>query len=264
MNESGSPRQGLSRRRSDGEGSPSVGLRRGFYFFILSAVGAVFCSLHAISLVVSSNALDSGVSDIAAMTAVTGQLEDYERQLSSLRTQFAEFEEDLEQVANETQISLLQSRLAKIKQSLGQASASKAKEQPSQLEEVSISKSKELPSQPEQVSVSKAEDQPSQVSVSEEIASDYSSDISRLLKGEEGEDESFSACLLIMDDNHRLSEWIAYHYFAMPLRHLVVTVDPRSRTSPVKILDRWRPLMNITVWGDADFNFRSNKLPSEN
>jgi hypothetical protein len=31
-------------------------------------------------------------------------------------------------------------------------------------------------------------------------------------KAEAGEDETFSACLLIMDDNHRLSEWISYHY----------------------------------------------------
>jgi hypothetical protein len=194
--------------------------------------------------VVSRNVLDS-VSDVAVMTAATGQLKDYENQLSSLRTQFAKFEKDIEQVANETQISLLQSRLAKIEESLGQVSALKAKEQSSQLDQVSIS-------------MSKAEDQPSQLSVSEETAPDFISYYSRLLKGEEGEDESFSACLLIMDDNHRLIEWIAYHYFAMPLKFLVVTVDPRSRTSPVKILDRWRPLMNITLWGDADFDFGVN------
>jgi hypothetical protein len=244
MDESDSPRQGLSRRRNDGEGSTSVVFRRMFNIIILGAVGIALCSMYSNSLAVSRNALDNGVSDVAVMAAVTGQLQDYENQLSSLRTQFAKFEEDLEQVANETQVSLLQSRLAKIEQ---------------RLEEVSISKFKDLPSQTVQVSsVSKAEDQPSQVSVSEETASDYTSDISRLLKGEGGEDESFSACLLIMDDNHRLSEWIAYHYFAMPLRHLVVTVDPRSRTSPAKILDRWRPLMNITVWGDADFSFDAN------
>jgi hypothetical protein len=71
--------------------------------------------------------------------------------------------------------------------------------------------------------------QPSQVSVPEETAPDYIRVISRLRNGEEGEDKSFSACLLIMDDNHRLSEWIAYHHFALPLRHLVVTVDPRNR-----------------------------------
>lgn len=65
--------------------------------------------------------------------------------------------------------------------------------------------------------------------------------------------ESFSACLLIMDDNHRLSEWIAYHYFAMPLRYLVVAVDPHSLTSPSHILNRWRSRMTIIQWTDGNF-----------
>lgn len=197
-----------------------------FNLILLGGVGIVLRSLYSNSLVITRSVLDSEVSDVAIMAAVTGQMKDYENQLSSLRTQFAKFEKDLEQVANETQISLLQSRLTKIEQNLEQ--------------------------------VSKAKEQSSHLSVPEETAPDFSSDFSRVLKAEEGEDESFSACLLIMDDNHRLSEWIAYHYFAMPLRHLVVTVDPRSRTSPVKILDRWRPLMNITLWSDADFNFNAN------
>jgi small-conductance mechanosensitive channel len=109
--------------------------------------------------VVSKDALDNGVSDVAVMAAVTGQLKDRGNQLLSLRTQFAKFEEVLEHFANnnETQISLLQSRLVKSEQSLGQVSAPKAKELPSQLEEVSISKLEVLPSQPEQVSVSNAE-----------------------------------------------------------------------------------------------------------
>jgi len=66
-------------------------------------------------------------------------------------------------------------------------------------------------------------------------------------------EESFSACLLVMDDNHRLSEWIAYHYHVMPLRYLVVAVDPHSRTSPKAFLDRWRPFMEIDEWTDTDF-----------
>lgn len=65
--------------------------------------------------------------------------------------------------------------------------------------------------------------------------------------------ESFSACLLIMDDNHRLSEWIAYHYFAMPLRYLVVAVDPHSLTSPSHIFNRWRSRMTIVQWTDGNF-----------
>jgi hypothetical protein len=57
-----------------------------------------------------------------------------------------------------------------------------------------------------------------------------------------------------MDDNHRLSEWIAYHYFAMPSTARVVTtlIHLRSRTSR-KGLDRWRPVLidNITLYVEA-------------
>jgi hypothetical protein len=68
-------------------------------------------------------------------------------------------------------------------------------------------------------------------------------------------DNTFAACLLIMDDNHVLIEWLAYHYDMLPLRRLIVAVDPASQTSPSKILDRYRDraLMNITEWGDDDF-----------
>lgn len=66
---------------------------------------------------------------------------------------------------------------------------------------------------------------------------------------------TFSACLLIKDDNAILSEWIAYHYHTMNLRHLIVAVDPNSVESPEKILHRWRRLtdMNVSEWSDADF-----------
>ena len=66
--------------------------------------------------------------------------------------------------------------------------------------------------------------------------------------------DSFSACLLIMDDNHYLIEWIAYHYTTLPLRRLIVAVDPRSKTSPQPVLDRWNGRINITLWEDHDYN----------
>jgi hypothetical protein len=44
---------------------------------------------------------------------------------------------------------------------------------------------------------------------------------------------TFSACLLIKDDNDILSEWIAYHYHVLKMRRLVVAVDPLSIESPV-------------------------------
>ena len=69
--------------------------------------------------------------------------------------------------------------------------------------------------------------------------------------------ESFAACLLIMDDNHYLVEWLAYHYQFMPLRRLIVAVDPKSNTSPADILNRYssRGLIDISIWNDSDFFF---------
>jgi hypothetical protein len=66
---------------------------------------------------------------------------------------------------------------------------------------------------------------------------------------------TFAACLLVMDDNAILPEFLAYHYLRLPLRKLIVAVDPRSETSPVEILNRYtsRGLMDITVWNDDDF-----------
>lgn len=68
--------------------------------------------------------------------------------------------------------------------------------------------------------------------------------------------ESFAACLLVMDDNHFLIEWLAYHYHVLPLRNLIVAVDPRSQTSPQSILERWQDKtdLNVTVWWkDSDY-----------
>jgi hypothetical protein len=55
-----------------------------------------------------------------------------------------------------------------------------------------------------------------------------------------------------MDDNHRMTEWIAYHYFALPLRHLVIAADPHSSTE-LHIEPEWYSLMKITVWNDENF-----------
>jgi len=68
---------------------------------------------------------------------------------------------------------------------------------------------------------------------------------------------NFSACLLIKDDNQILPEWIAYHYTVLPLRHLIVAVDPFSLTSPEPILDKFRELgMDIELWRDEDYLYR--------
>ena len=58
------------------------------------------------------------------------------------------------------------------------------------------------------------------------------------------DNDSFSACILWMDDNHRLEEWLAYHYYLMKLRYVVINIDPWSKTSPQSIIDRWNDAEN--------------------
>jgi hypothetical protein len=65
---------------------------------------------------------------------------------------------------------------------------------------------------------------------------------------------TFSACLLVMDDNPRLAEWLAYHYHVLPLRHVIVASDPRSQTNATFLFNRWRRQgMVVHEWHDADF-----------
>jgi hypothetical protein len=63
---------------------------------------------------------------------------------------------------------------------------------------------------------------------------------------------TFSACLLIKDDNEILNEWLAYHYHTTNMRHLIVGIDPTSSQSPSKILQKWRLLtdMEVLEWTD--------------
>lgn len=77
---------------------------------------------------------------------------------------------------------------------------------------------------------------------------------------------TFSACLLVADDNHYLMEWIAFHYHTLPLRYLVVASDPRARTRPDLVLNRWRDYLTILQWDDPDFMPKHwlNRIPAEN
>lgn len=76
--------------------------------------------------------------------------------------------------------------------------------------------------------------------------------------------KGIGACLIIMDDNHILPEWLAYHYQRLPLRRLIVGVDPKSKTSPTPTFDRYRKynLMNITEWKNDVFYPLEMKNPS--
>ena len=69
--------------------------------------------------------------------------------------------------------------------------------------------------------------------------------------------DGMAACLLIKDDNHLLIEWIAYHYLVLPLKYLVIAVDPDSFTSPLAIINRWNNSkdldIEIMLWNDEDY-----------
>jgi hypothetical protein len=81
---------------------------------------------------------------------------------------------------------------------------------------------------------------------------DRSSDVREALNANDRH-QSLASCLMVMDDNHRLSEWLAYHYFVMKLRYLVILPDPASRIWPGPVLDKWRKYITIVEWKDNDF-----------
>jgi hypothetical protein len=76
----------------------------------------------------------------------------------------------------------------------------------------------------------------------------------------------FSSCMLIKDDNEILNEWIAYHYFVLKLRKIIIAVDPLSSESPSTILNKWRQHTDLEVfeWHDGDYmpiSFLKNGYP---
>ena len=76
--------------------------------------------------------------------------------------------------------------------------------------------------------------------------------------------ESFAGCLLVRDDNRLLVEWIAYHYHVMPLRRLIIAVDPSSVTSVYPVTNRWKQRMAISVWNDSDIGLTNDSFVHPN
>lgn len=60
---------------------------------------------------------------------------------------------------------------------------------------------------------------------------------------------------------------MAYHYHVLPLRYLIVAVDPRSKTSPTALLNRWRQMgVYIEEWDDFDVlkpEIARNRIPDD-
>jgi hypothetical protein len=68
--------------------------------------------------------------------------------------------------------------------------------------------------------------------------------------------DGLSSCLLVKDDNSKLGEWIGYHWM-QGMQHLIVAVDPSSKTSPKDVLNTWKEItgMDIILWNDPDFRY---------
>jgi hypothetical protein len=66
-----------------------------------------------------------------------------------------------------------------------------------------------------------------------------------------------SACVYYMDDNHRLAEWLAYHYYTMNLRHVILSIDYKSLTDPPSdLLKQWETLgllQSAEIWHQRDY-----------
>ena len=68
-------------------------------------------------------------------------------------------------------------------------------------------------------------------------------------------EQTMNACLFIMDDTIRLMEWLAYHYTVLPLGHLIVAIDPKSKRIDKinSILTMWREYITIDAYYNDTF-----------
>eukprot|EP00536_Pseudo-nitzschia_multiseries_P002542 jgi/Psemu1/63698/estExt_Genemark1.C_340067 len=66
------------------------------------------------------------------------------------------------------------------------------------------------------------------------------------------QNETFGACLLVKGDNDLLTEWIAYHYAVLPLRHILVLSDAGNPENPTTVLKKWTAANTDLQWWVMD------------
>ena len=64
----------------------------------------------------------------------------------------------------------------------------------------------------------------------------------------------FSMCTIVKNEKNNLLEWTAYHYYMINMRHLVLCDDLNSVTSPHQILNNWKEVIKIDIWGVDEFS----------
>ena len=70
--------------------------------------------------------------------------------------------------------------------------------------------------------------------------------------------ERMAACLLVLEDSIRLTEWIAYHYTVLPLRNLILALDPKNSPEAISriftLKERWDKMgLTIRIWQNDSF-----------
>jgi hypothetical protein len=63
----------------------------------------------------------------------------------------------------------------------------------------------------------------------------------------------FSSCLIVpKQDADKLSEWLAYHFYALETRYVVVLPDPEVDGTVSDVLDKWKSVLNIVSWSEKN------------
>jgi hypothetical protein len=91
------------------------------------------------------------------------------------------------------------------------------------------------------------------VVVDQQLTRQSSSDRQQQPSSAADDNDIMSSCMLIMDDNHWLVEWLAYHWTVLNLRFMIIAIDERSKTSPLSILDKWKGKIEFELWNDSHF-----------
>lgn len=67
-----------------------------------------------------------------------------------------------------------------------------------------------------------------------------------------GREQGFGGCLKLLEDSIRLAEWFPYHYAILPLRSVVIALDPanseKGTDRVLQLIDLWKDKMEITLW----------------
>jgi hypothetical protein len=79
-------------------------------------------------------------------------------------------------------------------------------------------------------------------------------DINGTIPEEEIKKQGISACIFTLEDTIRLAEWLPYHYTVLPLKGLIIGLDPKTTDKGLErimeLINLWKDKIEITLWPD--------------